>query len=164
MIIKEILNRRSVREYKSDAIPDKYIVEIIKAGQFAPTAKNNKAVDFVVIKDRKIKDKIFEIVGQEFVKEAPVLIIPVSDTAKTNFSIQDLSATSENMFLQAASLGLGTVWKNIRPEWEEGVKKLLGIPVQYKAINIIPVGLPENKAKPHTDKDFDNKKLHQERW
>ncbi len=141
MIIKEILNRRSVREYKDKEVSDGHIAEIIKAGQFAPTARHNQAVEFMVIKNQKTKDAVFEIVGQEFVKMAPVLIVPASDTTKsTNLAIQDLSLASENMFLQATALGLGTVWKNIRPEWEEKVKKLLGIPEKYKIINIIPIG------------------------
>lgn len=57
MIIKEILNRRSVREYKNKAVPEKYITEIIKAGQFAPTARHNQAVEFIVIRNQKTKDK-----------------------------------------------------------------------------------------------------------
>jgi len=164
MILKEILNRRSVREYRSKAISEEDIIEIIKAGQFAPTAKNNKAIDFIIIRNQKTKDKIFEIVGQEFVKEAPVLIVPVSDTTKTNFPIQDLAVATENMFLQATALGLGTVWKNLHPEWLEEIKKLLGIPAKSTAINIIPVAYPQNKPEPHTDRDFDIQKIHKERW
>jgi len=166
MIIKEILNRRSVREYKADAVPEKDITEIIKAGQFAPSAKHNKAVEFIVIRGQKTKDKVFEIVGQEFVKEAPVLIIPVTDTTKTNCPIQDLSVASENMFLQATALGLGTVWKALKSEFNEAekIKKLLGIPEQYTAINIIPLGFTKNKPEPHSDEDFDNKKIHKEQW
>ncbi|MFH1894465.1 MAG: nitroreductase family protein [Patescibacteria group bacterium] len=164
MIIKEILNRRSVREYKTDAVREEDIIEIIKAGQFAPSAKNNRAVEFVVVRNQKTKNTISEIVGQEFVKVAPVLIIPASDTAKTDFSIQDLAVVSENMFLQAVALGLGSVWKNVRPEWEGKVKELLGIPENYTVINIIPVGLPETKPEPRTNKDFDGKKIHKEIW
>ncbi len=164
MIIKEILNRRSIREYKPAKVPREYIIEIIKAGQFAPTAKNNRAVEFIVIKNQETKDKIFEIVGQEFIKTVPVLIIPISDITKSNFPTQDLSVATENMFLQAAALGLGTVWKNLQREWAEKIKKLLEIPEKYMAINIIPVGYPKKEYEPHTDKDFDNKKIHQERW
>ena len=166
MVIKEILNRRSVREYKPDAVPEKYIIEIIKAGQFAPTARNNRAIEFIVIKNQETKNNIFEIVGQEYVKEAQVLIIPASDTTKTNCPIQDLAVASENMFLQATALGLGTVWKALKTEFNEAekIKKLLGIPKQYMAINIIPVGYPENKPEPHADKDFDDKKIHEEKW
>jgi len=166
MIIKEILNRRAVREYQEKDVPEEYITEIIKAGQFAPTASNNRAIEFIIVKDQQTKDKIFEIVGQEFVKEAPILLIPVSDTTQTNCSVQDLSVASENIFLQATALGLGTVWKDLKAEdVEEGkIKKLLGIPEQYKAINIIPVGYPKEKPIPHPDKDFNAKKIHHEKW
>jgi len=164
MIIKEISNRRSVREYKPDDVTDELIIEIIKAGQFAPTAKNNQAVEFVVVRKQETKEKIFEIVGQEYVKQAPVLIIPVIDETKSILPVQDLSVASENMFLQAAALGLGTVWKNLRPEWEKGVKKLLAVPEQFRAVNIIPVGYPKNKIEPHTDADFNDKKIHREKW
>ena len=164
MVTKEIQNRRSVREYKPDAVPKEHIFEIIKAGQFAPTARHNQAVEFVIVENQETKDKVFEIVGQEFVKEAKVLIIPVSDTTKSDFTIQDLSVASENMFLQATALELGTVWKNLQAEKEDKLKNLLGIPERYKAINIIPVGYPKEKPEPHTDKDFDEKKIHKERW
>lgn len=166
MIIKEILNRRSVRGYKPETVLQEYIIEIIKAGQFAPTAHDNRAIEFIVIKNQEVKDKIFEIVGQKFVKEAPVLIIPATDTTKTNCPVQDLSVASENMFLQATALGIGTVWNALKTEYpeEEKIKKLFGIPEQYKVINIIPVGYPKNKPEPHTDKDFDDKRIHEEKW
>ena len=166
MVTKEIKNRRSVREYKPDAVPQEYITEIIKAGQFAPTARHNAAVEFIVVENQETKDNIFEIVGQEFVKEAKVIIIPVTDTTKTNCPVEDLSVASENMFLQATSFGLGTVWKALKSELKETekIRKLLGIPEQYIAINIIPVGYPKEKPESHTDKDFDSRKIHEEKW
>jgi len=166
MIIKQIANRRSVREYKIDAIPEEYIIEIIKAGQFAPSARHNLAIEFVVVKNQETKNRIFEIVGQEFIKQAAVLIIPATDTTKTNCPVEDLSVASENMFLQATALGLGSVWKAIKKEFneEEKIKKLLGIPQQFKVINIIPVGYPKEKSEPHTDKDFNSAKIHREKW
>ena len=164
MIIKEILKRRSVREYKDQPVPERYITEIIKAGQFAPSARHNQAVEFVVIKNQKTKDTIFDIVGQEFVKEAPVLIVPVTDATKTNCPVQVVSVASEHLFFQATAWGLGTVWKNVDLSTEEKIKKLLGIPGQFRVINIIPVGYPKEKPTPHTDKDFDPRKIHQEKW
>ena len=166
MILKEILNRRSIRKYKPDPIPQEYIIDIIKAGQFAPTAHNNRAVEFVVIKDQEMKERIFAIVGQDFVKEAQVLIIPAIDGEKTNCPVQDLSVASENMFLQATALSLGSVWKNLKSELgeEDKIKEILNIPDQYRVINIIPIGWPAENPEPRTDKDFSPEKIHQERW
>ncbi len=164
MVIKEISNRRAVREYKSDPVSDEQIFEIIKAGQFAPSAKNNKAVEFVVVKNQETKDKIFEIAGQEFIKQAPVLIIPVSDPDKSLVPDCDIAVASENIFLQAIALGLGTVWKHLRPEWAEKIKPLIGISEKSIIINIIPIGYPKDAPPLHTDADFDINKIHRENW
>jgi len=61
-------------------------------------------------------------------------------------------------------LGLGTVWKAIREEQEDEVKQLLNIPKQFKVINIIPLGYPKEKIIPHSDKDFDEKRIHYEKY
>jgi len=172
MILHAIKNRRSVREYKSKLVSDKDILEIIKAAQFAPSARHNMAVEFIVIKEQKTKEAICEIINanrqfktnQDYVKNVPVLLIPVTDKNKTEMPIQDLSVASENIFLQAAVLGLGTVWKNIWPEIEEEMKKLLGLPINFTLINIIPIGYPQEKIEPHSDKDFSQKKIHYEKW
>ena len=57
MIIKEIRERRSVRNYLSEDVSDKDILEIIKAAQFAPTAMNNKEVQFILVRDQETKNK-----------------------------------------------------------------------------------------------------------
>jgi nitroreductase len=164
MIIKEILSRRSVREYKSDEVSDELITKIIKAGYFSPSARSNHAIEFIVIKNQTTKNSIFDIVGQEFIKEVPVLIIPVTDTTKTDLPIQDLSVVSENMFLQAAALRLGTVWKNLDPIWAEKIKKILDIPENFTIINVIPVGYSKEQLESHQESDFDENKIHKEGW
>lgn len=164
MIIKEIINRRSIRKYKTDSVDEKDILEIIKVAQFAPTAHNNRAVEFMVIKNQKTKNEIFDIVGQEYVKEASVLIILVSDTTKTNCPVRDLSVASENIFLQATALGLGTVWKNVTKEWAAKIKTLLNIPENFLLINIIPIGYPEEIQPSHSESEFDKNKIHYEKW
>jgi len=164
MVLKEIINRRSVREFKAEEVPEKLIEELIKAAQFAPTSRNNRATEFIVIRNSETKNKLFEIVGQEFVKNAPVLIVVVTDATKTNQPFQDLSLASQNIFLQATALGLGTVWKNVREEWKNSIIQLLGIPSNYTLVNIIPVGFPKAKSQPHTDSDFNKKRIHEEKW
>jgi len=86
------------------------------------------------------------------------------DTDKTSLAIQDLSVATENVFLQAAALGLGTVWKNLEPDWEEGVKKLFNIGQNYKAINIIPIGFYKTILAPHDDSEFSESKIHMGKW
>jgi nitroreductase len=164
MIIKEILSRRSVREYKKEDVPEALVEEIIMAGKAAPTARNNQSVEFITIRDQETKDKIFEIAGQDFLKAAKVLIIPASDGAKSVLPDMDLAVASENMLLQAAALGLGSVWKNLHPDWAESIKKFLEIPDNFKIINIIPLGWPEKPSVPRTREELSEVKIHKEKW
>ena len=164
MIIKEILNRRSVREYKKDEVTDEHLMELIKAAQFAPSGNGVHAVEFIIVKDQKTKEEICKIIFQDFVKDAPVLLVLICDTKKTNLVVQDLSVASENIFLQATALGLSTIWKNINSEWEDRVKAILGIPGSYKLINVIPVGYAKNSVEPHSDKEFSEGKIHKEHF
>jgi len=166
MLIKEIINRRSVREYKPDAVADELILEIIKAGQFAPNAVNNRSIEFIVIKEQSLKDKLDEILAgkQNYVKTAPVIIVPIIDTVASHLPVQDLAVASENMFLQAASFSLGTVWKNVKAEPAQAIKELLNIPEKFTLVNIIPVGYPLTAPEPHPDSDFSAEKIHYEKF
>ena len=159
-----LVNRRCVRKYKLTPVKKEDVLEIIKAAQFAPNSMNSRAWEFLVIEDKSIKEKLFEILGQDFVKEAPVLIIPVVDQKKTNNPIQDLSLASGYAFLQAAKLGLSTVWKNVRAENLETVRSVLNIPKNYLVINLIPVGYADEEIKNHSDKDFEENKIHWGKW
>lgn len=61
----------------------------------------------------------------------------------------DLSATSENMLIEAEQLGLGAVWLGIAPLKKriEAVKNVLNIPDELEASALIPCGyIGEMKA------------------
>lgn len=164
-MITEIVNRRSVRSYKSTPVKKEDVVEIIKAAQYSPSGRHSRAWEFVIVNDKKEKDEIYKLIGQEFIQEAPVLIVPAVDTKKTNLGMQDLAIASENIFLQATQLGLGTVWKNLDTEWANKVKKILNIPDHFLVINIIPLGYPKDEIGPHNEKeDFESSKIHWGKW
>ena len=164
MILKQILKRRSIRDYKVKPVPEEDILDLLRAAYFAPSALNNKSIEFIVIKDQKIKEQLYSSIGKGFIDKAPLLIIPVIDIQKTICPVQDLSVASENIFLQAEALGLGSVWKNIPEDKRDQVKKILGMPKNFLAINLIPVGFAKTKKEPHDINDFDSKRIHLGKW
>ena len=164
MILKEIRLRRSIRNYKKDIVPDELIAELIKAAQFAPNSHHNRSWEFMIIKNADTKNTLYDLLGQGYLKAAPVLILPLIDTTRSLRPVQDLSLASGNIFIQATSVGLGTVWKNIPDGKRAEIKRLLKIPEDFLFINIIPVGYPNTIRKPHIDNDFDIKKIHFEKW
>lgn len=55
-------NRRSIRKFKADPVPDEYVDKIIDAARLAPAGFNSQPWEFVVIKDKTLKDKIVEVI------------------------------------------------------------------------------------------------------
>lgn len=66
--------RRSIRKFKAQPVPDKYIQEIIEAGRLAPSVSNIQSTRYVVIKSSEVKEKLNEYTVP-FVKNAPVVIV-----------------------------------------------------------------------------------------
>jgi nitroreductase len=60
-----VKNRRSIRSFKTDPIPDEYVTKIIEAARWAPSGFNMQPWEFVVIKKPKLKDSIVQIFGEE---------------------------------------------------------------------------------------------------
>jgi nitroreductase len=159
-MLEEIVKRRSVRNYKKDPVSDEDILKVINAAQFAPSARDSKPWEFYIVKNDDIKLKLFELVGQDFVKDAPVLIAVCVDPEKSYHPVKDISVASMSIFLEAIHLNLGTVWKNLRDDQTDEVKKIIGIPENYIIINLIPLGYPAETLPPHQESDFNKDKIH----
>ncbi|MGO9022613.1 MAG: nitroreductase family protein [Syntrophobacteraceae bacterium] len=57
---KNILERRSVRNFKPDPVPEPLIRRVLEAGRFAPSAGNHQPWKFVVVTDRDFISKMEE--------------------------------------------------------------------------------------------------------
>lgn len=53
-----VKHRRTIRRFKSDPVPDECVEKIIEAARWAPSGYNMQPWDFVVVKDKKLKDTI----------------------------------------------------------------------------------------------------------
>jgi len=74
--IEAIKNRRSIRKYKSDPVPDEVILELLECARLAPSAHNSQPWRFVVLKDDGVKKELRRYAyGLQFVESAPCIII-----------------------------------------------------------------------------------------
>jgi nitroreductase len=150
-VIKE---RRSVRRYKPDQIPDDILNRILETGRIAPSAKNIQPWHFIVVKNPEIKEMVADACrNQRFMAEASVIICgcALEDIAwgrmggyMSSFAV-DLAIAMEHMILAAANEGLGTCW--IGAFVEKDVKKILGIPDNVRVVALTPVGYPAEVPK-----------------
>ena len=54
------MERRSVRNFKPDPVPEPLIRRVLEAGRFAPSAGNHQPWKFVVVTDREFINKMEE--------------------------------------------------------------------------------------------------------
>jgi nitroreductase len=78
-LIDVINQRRSIRKFKNDPIPDELIDELLEAARLAPSGSNIQPWRFVVVKSEEIKTKLDEVTPYKFALKAPVLFVCCSD-------------------------------------------------------------------------------------
>ena len=58
-----IRERRSLRRFRAEAVPDEFIGQILEAGVWAPSAHNRQPWRFVVIRDAATKERLARAMG-----------------------------------------------------------------------------------------------------
>src|SRR4030042_51834 len=56
-----VKRRRTIRKFKPDPIPDEYIDNIIEVARWAPSGFNTQPWEFIVIKDRELKEELAQL-------------------------------------------------------------------------------------------------------
>ena len=59
--IKNLIERRSIRKYKSEQIKDEELNEILKAGEYAPSGMGLQSAKIVVIQNKEIIQKLSKL-------------------------------------------------------------------------------------------------------
>ena len=73
-LTETIKHRRSIRKFKTDSVPDKYITDLLEAGRLAPSGSNLQATRYVIIKSKEARTKFAECTPLPFVTQAPLII------------------------------------------------------------------------------------------
>jgi nitroreductase len=75
-----IEQRRSIRKFKSEPVPDEYIDALLDAARHAPSGSNAQPWRFKIVKDLKMKEKLVKAAyDQAFIAEAPVVLVCCAD-------------------------------------------------------------------------------------
>ena len=123
-----IRRRRTIREYKSDPIPEDVLEKILQAGRWSPSSSNSQPWHFVVVQDPSTLSELGRIATQgSFISDAPLAIVIVMENAPR--PQLDAGRAIQQMELVAWSEGLGTCFVGVRIEEQQiAVKELLNIP------------------------------------
>lgn len=163
--IRNILDRKSVRKYTAQPVEKEKIEQIIRAGMAAPSGKNTRPWEIVIVDERAKLDAMAEgLPYAKMLRGAQCALVVCGDQDKSGYWYLDCAAATQNMLLAVEALGLGAVWTAAYPYEErmEVVERVLGLPGNIKSLCVIPVGYPDGNHRP-ADK-FDESKIHTNRW
>ena len=107
--------RYSVRDYTDKKVEQEKLKKILEAAHVAPTAANKQPARLVVVQEEEGLKKIGKAAN---IYGAPLAIIVCSDHTKAwtrpfdQKKTTDIDATilTDHMMMEAAELGLGSVW------------------------------------------------------
>ena len=166
--MKEIFSRRSIRKFTGEPVSDLHLEKLLRAAMNAPSACNEQPWEFVVIKNRDIFQQIRTF--QPFsapLDTADLAIVVCGDTTRQRYDgfwVQDCSAATQNLLLEAEHLGLGAVWMGLHPiqDWTDKMKALLALPEAVVPLGMIAVGHPAARVEP-ADR-YQPERIHFDKW
>ncbi len=169
-----IFTRRSIRSFIKDKKVEKEKIEILlRAAMQSPSASNRQPWEFIILDDESIIEKLPPI-SRHFVlaAKAPLIIIAIGnkDTCykgeygNTLWFPLDLSASIQNILLQAVELDLGAVWIGTYPDEHkvEGIHKMFNLPEHLIPFALIAVGYSDTKYS-FVDR-YDESKVHYNKY
>ena len=150
-----VKQRKSIRDFLDVPVEREKVMMCLEAARLAPSATNSQPWRFIVVDDKKLKDRLCSAAFSgvyfinSFCKKAPVIVVIISEKSKfltriggmlrdTKYYLIDIGIAVEHFVLQAEELGLGTCWIG----WfnEGAVKEILNIPQQKKIDVLIALG------------------------
>ncbi|HIW88136.1 MAG TPA: nitroreductase family protein [Candidatus Onthomorpha intestinigallinarum] len=162
-LIESLLNRRTVRKYTEEDIPQDVLNTVIEAGVRASNCGNMQIYSIIVTKDKQRKQELCKLhFNQPMVREAPVVLTVCADVNRFHKYCQNRNApVSYNNFLwlnvgtvdatictqamcdAAESLGLGICYLGTVTYMAEPIAEFFNLPKGVVPITTITMGYPK---------------------
>jgi nitroreductase len=141
--LQTILERRSIRQYKTEGIPAEDLRQILEAGHQAPSAANRQPWHFIVVGDPEQKRRVAEACSEQmWMADAAYILVALGSPQVSNRWYRvDVAIALENMVLAARSLGYGTCW--IGAFDPAKLRDVCRIPAEWDIVACTPLGVPD---------------------
>lgn len=171
-LLEMLKNRRSVRTYTQEEVPDEKLTRILQAGLLSPSGRAIRPWEFIVVR----KNETLQAMAgcregaAAMLREASCAVVVIADPEKTDVWVEDCSIAMANMHLMADSLGVGSCWIQGRLRsagditTEEYLRNLLHFPENYKLEAILSLGMPKAHPEPRGIDDLPAVKIHKETY
>ena len=155
--MENLLTRRSVRQYKPDAVPQDVLRRILEAGTYAATGMGRQSPILVAVTDRATRDtlaaenaRIMEQPGSDPFYGAPAVIVVLADRSIPTY-VYDGSLVMSNLMLAAHAEGLGSCWihrakEEFDSEFGQALLRKWGIRGDYEGVGHCIIGYADGDA------------------
>ena len=145
-LLEGIYTRRSVRDFTDEPVSRETVLELLKAGSWAPSGLNNQPWRFVVVQGEEKRLALAQLTKyRHVIAGAPVAIAVFCDREAMYNDMKDrqgIGACLQNMLLAAHALGLGAVWLGEIVKSAAEVRALLGLAESMELMAVVAVGHP----------------------
>ena len=148
-----VYERRSVREWTDQRVPDEVIREVLKAGLWAAHACNLQSIRYLVIREESAPG-LFR--GSD-IPGGPVHIVILQDmrvyranpVMPESNQLLDAGAAGQNIVLAAHACGLGGCWLTFTSEnMKQRIREFAGLPEHIRMTTYVDVGYPDQSPYP----------------
>ncbi len=140
-----IRNRRSIRNYKPDPVPEESLARIAEAVALAPSACNRQPYKFLVIRNQAELDAIRTACPQRLLANAPVIVAALGDASSAwkrpggeSILDVDVGIAMEHLVLAAEAENLATCW--VCAYDQAKVDAAVGVEAPWTVVALSPLG------------------------
>lgn len=162
-LLKVIKERRSIRKYRKEQIPDEILFDIIEAARWSPSWANTQVCQYVIVKKQETKERLADALGSSnpartALVDAPVVVCLVAKKGVSGFYkgepatdkegywyMYDAGIAMEHIALAAWNFGLGTV--HVGAFDAKKAEDVLGVPAGFAIVAMTPLGYFDDPPK-----------------
>jgi nitroreductase len=157
-LLEGLLTRRSVRKYAPRPVSREQVLEILRAGSWAPSGLNNQPWRFAIVFDAAVRGRLAQLTRYGRIIEAAPVCLPVFlDRGAGYHEVKDhqsIGACVQNLLLAAHALGLGAVWLGEILKSADEVRAVLGLPANLELMAVVAAGHPAGPVKAPARRDL----------
>jgi nitroreductase len=161
---KVVKERRSIRKYREQPVPDSEVEILIDLARHAPSSMNGQPWHFVIVRSDKSKAALAAIKNKfcppekrayqaDFLRTAPlIIVICVEKSRSFGREIENGILAASIVMLAAQYRGLGSVYMSAylteEPKLSDAIREELGIPERFAPVSILPLGYADEIPTP----------------
>ncbi len=152
--------RHSVRKFSEQPIDRQVLEKILQAALTAPSSKNCRSTEFIVVEDRETIARIARMrdFGSAFLDNAPVAVLVVGNTALTDLWVDNCAISATYLQLAAEAVGLGSCWVHVngRPRSKDNpdegdaetyLRTFLPVKDAFRVLCVVALGYPSDSER-----------------